>query len=134
MARGTPRLVTSWRAVPAGTSGAVSAMGSVATVAGALFLAGVALLLGWRGTLATSAVIGGIVGAAADTLLGATVQARRWCATCAVATERVVHTCGTTTRVAGGLAWLDNDRVNLAAVVVGALAAVAHAWAAGGAR
>jgi uncharacterized protein (TIGR00297 family) len=133
LARGTPRLVTTWRAVPAGTSGAVSVMGTLATVAGALFVGGAALALGWRRGPVAAAVLGGIMGATVDSVLGATVQARRWCEACAMPTEREVHSCGATTRHAGGLAWLDNDRVNLAAVVAGALAAGALAWRLGGA-
>ena len=121
---GTPRLVTTWRPAPAGTSGAVSVAGSLATIAGALFIGGLALLLGWPGAAVAAGVTGGIMGAAADSLLGATVQARRWCDACAMATERTVHTCGATTRPAGGIGWLDNDRVNLAAVVTGAMTAV----------
>ena len=111
--------------MPPGTSGAVSVQGSLATVAGALFLRSVAGLLGWGRASLWTGVLGGIVGAATDTLLGATVQARRWCDDCAVPTERSVHVCGATTRHAGGIAWLDNDRVNLAAVVTGATVAAA---------
>lgn len=121
LAGGTPRVVTTWRPAPAGTSGAVSAAGTLATFAGALFIGGAALLLGWRGVPVAAGVAGGIMGATADTLLGATLQARRWCDACAVPTERTVHTCGATTRPAGGIAWLDNDRVNLAAVATGAI-------------
>ena len=123
LARGTPRLVTTGRAVPAGTSGAVSVTGSLATVAGALFIGGVARLLGWPLGPVWAAVLGGIVGAVTDTLLGATVQARRWCDECGSPTERAGHACGATTRHAGGIAWLDNDRVNLAAVITGAMVA-----------
>ena len=125
MARGTPRLVTTWREVPAGTSGAISTAGSIATLAGALFIGGVALLFGWRGAPVAAGMLGGIMGATTDTLLGATVQARRWCDRCALPTERRLHSCGAPTRSAGGIAWLDNDRVNLAAVMAGALVAAA---------
>lgn len=122
LARGTPRLVTSWRAVPAGTSGAVSVPGSLATAGGALFIGGVALLLGFRGAPVAAGVLAGILGAATDSLLGATVQSRRWCEACARPTERDVHDCGARTRPAGGWGWLDNDRVNVACVATGALA------------
>lgn len=124
LAGGTPRLVTTWGPAPPGTSGAVSAAGSLATLAGALFIGGVALLLGWRGLPVAAGVTGGIMGAATDSILGATLQARRWCEPCAMPTERTVHTCGATTRPAGGIAWLDNDRVNLAAVAAGAITGV----------
>jgi len=63
---------------------------------------------------------GGVAGAAADTLIGAVAQERRWCALCERATERRVHDCGTPTVRRGGVGWLDNDVVNLACTVVGA--------------
>lgn len=124
-----PRLVTSGRAVPAGTSGAVTLLGSAGSVAGAAFVAGVAALLGWHAPVVPAAALGGIIGAGTDTLLGATLQERRWCDACDVPTERAVHRCGTATRHAGGVRWLDNDRVNVAAAATGALAAALAALA-----
>ena len=117
-----PRLVTTWRPVPTGTSGAVTALGTAGAAGGALFVAGAAALLGWPARVATAVALGGIIGSAADTVLGATLQARRWCDTCGSPTERLVHRCGSPTRVTGGLAWLDNDRVNVAATIAGAMA------------
>jgi len=47
------------------------------------------------------------------------------CPACARETERYPrHTCGTATRLLRGLPWLDNDGVNLACAVVGALLAL----------
>jgi uncharacterized membrane protein len=68
---------------------------------------------------------GGVVGALADSLIGATVQARRWCDACGVATERVRHDCGSPTRTAGGVSGLDNDMVNLFSGILGGVAATA---------
>ena len=123
---GTPRSVIGGRPVPPGTSGAVSAAGSLAMVAGALVVALLARVLGWPPAVVPAALVGGVAGAVADTLLGATLQARRRCPRCDASTERIVHGCGTTTRPAGGLPWLDNDLVNLLASAVGG--AVALAW------
>ena len=36
-------------------------------------------------------------------------------------TERRIHRCGNITRPAGGVPWLDNDGVNAAATLAGAL-------------
>jgi hypothetical protein len=52
------------------------------------------------------------------------VQARRWCDLCAMSTERLVHSCGTQTRHAGGLMGFDNDAVNAVCSGVGALVAI----------
>ena len=67
----------------------------------------------------TAIVAGGVAGALADSVVGATLQDRRWCDTCETSTERAVHSCGTTTRHAGGFTAMDNDLVNLIATVVG---------------
>lgn len=119
VAGGIPRSLLGGRAVPPGTSGAISVAGSLATLAGAAFIALLATALGWDDVM-LPALVGGTVGAFVDSLLGATIQQRRWCDTCQAATERSVHGCGSDTRVAGGLAWLDNDVVNLLCTLAGA--------------
>ena len=125
LARGTPRLITTWRRVPPGTSGAVSAAGLVATAGGALFIAAAALSLGWSAADAAAVLVAGLAGASADSLLGATVQERRRCASCGTETEQRTHICGARTRRTGGLAWLENDAVNLLSTAVGAASAAA---------
>ncbi len=127
----TPRSIVSGRVVPPGTSGGITAAGTLASVAGALFIAIATRAAGWPAAAAWSALIGGFAGATADSIIGATLQARRWCGRCQAATERLVHTCGIPTTEAGGLAWLGNDAVNVAATVAGALVGVATALAAG---
>jgi uncharacterized protein (TIGR00297 family) len=119
---GRPRALLTLRRVPYGTSGAVSAVGSVAMLAGALFIALAARMLGLTDALAAVG-FGGAAGAIADSLLGATLQERRWCEACGLATERRQHDCGAPTRFAGGLAVVDNDAVNLLATIVGAAVA-----------
>lgn len=121
---GTPRSIVTLRAVIPGTSGGITWWGSFGALLGAAFVAGLAVLTGTPSALATSIVVGGVAGAFADSLLGATVQARRSCPRCGAATERRVHDCGTTTVRAGGIAWMDNDAVNFAATVAGALIAI----------
>ncbi|HEX5437688.1 MAG TPA: DUF92 domain-containing protein [Gemmatimonadaceae bacterium] len=119
-----PRLLTSLRPVGVGTSGGVTAPGLLALVAGALFIAIVASLLRWPAGVLGWAFAGGVAGALADSLMGAWWQARRWCPRCNAGTERMVHACGTATVPAGGVAWLDNDTVNLLATAVGAAVAL----------
>ena len=97
-------------------------MGSVAGAGGALFIAAGAALAHWPVPFAAVA-LGGIAGALADSILGATLQARQWCDLCAKSTERLVHSCGTPTRRAGGVAGFDNDAVNAVCSAVGALVA-----------
>jgi len=101
-----PVSIVSGRRVPAGT--------------GALYIAAGAALAGWPVPF-TAVVLGGLAGAVADSLLGATLQTRRWCDVCAKSTERPVHNCGTPTRRTGGIRGFDNDAVNAVCSSVGAL-------------
>jgi uncharacterized protein (TIGR00297 family) len=119
---GTPRALLTLRPVPVGTSGAISVPGTAAMLAGALLIALAARALALTDALAAVAV-GGAAGAMADSLVGATLQERRWCDACARGTERHVHDCGAPTRLAGGLTIVDNDAVNLLATLVGAVVA-----------
>ena len=120
---GEPVSIISRKRVPPGTSGGVTLVGTMAGAGGALFVAVGAPLANWPVPFAAVA-LGGIAGALADSLLGATVQARRWCDVCAKSTERLVHNCGTPTRHAGGVAGFDNDTVNAVCSGVGALVAL----------
>jgi uncharacterized membrane protein len=96
-------------------------------VAGALAVAAAARALALTDAVAAVAMAG-CAGALADTLIGATLQERRWCERCSLATERRVHDCGAPTRRVGGVAVLDNDAVNLTATLVGAATALLLAF------
>ncbi|HUF25640.1 MAG TPA: DUF92 domain-containing protein [Gemmatimonadaceae bacterium] len=121
---GQPRSILGWHPVPAGTSGGVSALGTLASVAGAGLIGGVVWLAGWSPAAVWGALAGGVAGSLADSLLGATVQARRWCPRCGQPTERLTHDCGSATTPGGGVPWVDNDAVNALSSAVGALVAV----------
>ncbi len=127
-----PRLITTGERVPAGTSGAVSRRGLAGAIGGALLVAsfaGIGVATGWLdlpgGPVASiiAVTLAGLAGSLVDSLLGATVQDRRWCDSCNKETERKVHRCGTTTRSTGGLSWVTNDIVNLACITSGAILA-----------
>ncbi len=122
---GEPRSILSGRTVPAGTSGGITVIGSMAALAGAVFVAILAWLMGSTPVIARYVAVGGVAGAVIDSIIGATVQARRWCDTCERETERPIHDCGSLTRPLRGLTWLDNDVVNfLSNAGGGALAAL----------
>ena len=122
---GVPRSIRTGRPVPVGTSGGVTVIGTLGALAGALFVAAISVAIGWTRLTALAAVAGGVVGAFADSIIGATLQARRWCDACGVATERVKHDCGSSTRPNGGVSGLDNDTVNLFSGILGGAAATA---------
>ena len=117
---GTPIDILSRRQVRPGTSGGITIAGSATAVAAAILAAMVAMTVVWS-TPAFAIVIGGLVGSLTDSLLGSTVQERRWCPSCDVATERRTHSCGTTTVHRGGIRGCDNDIVNLLSTVAGAV-------------
>lgn len=129
-----PRRIVDGNPVPPGTSGAITWVGSLAALAGALLIGLLAAALspqtiGWR---IIAPVAGAGLGAAMwDSLLGATVQGVYWCPDCAKETERhPVHVCGSPTTPSRGWRWLNNDWVNFSASVLGAGLAVAL-WGAG---
>jgi len=97
--RKPPRLITTGKPVPAGTDGGMTLVGTVGGIAGAAFMAALAFLFEPR--VAVAVVVAGVLGMLVDSLLGATVQ--------------------------GAVRWLDNDAVNLAATLAGAVVA-AGAW------
>lgn len=120
---GTPRSVVSLRPVRAGMSGGVTIAGTLAMLLGAATMALAARSLALTPDTAI-VMVAGTVGAFSDSLIGGTLQVRRWCGACAVATEQEVHECGAATSVAGGLPWCDNDVVNLLATATGAVVAI----------
>jgi uncharacterized protein (TIGR00297 family) len=121
LSRRQPRLVTSLRTVPPGTSGGITPLGTGAAALGATLIGAVAAIGTRRRELLPLALVAGLAGSFADSLLGATVQARYRCPLCDVATERTVHRCGAPTTLVGGWRFIDNDVVNFAASVCGAM-------------
>jgi uncharacterized protein (TIGR00297 family) len=121
-----PRLITTLKPVARGVSGAMSLLGTAATVAGAAFIAIAAVMLLGElnaGSLQVFFAISaaGVIGSLADSVLGATIQIHYHCPTCDELTERTIHRCGTPATYARGSALFTNDTVNLTAIVVGAL-------------
>lgn len=120
LARGLPRSIVTGERIPTGTSGGVTRTGTMASVAGALFIALLVAALEWPTAASWAALAGGVLGSSTDSVLGATAQARFWCASCGVHTERRIHNCGAATIHRGGMRWLNNDGVNSLATAAGA--------------
>lgn len=115
---GPPRLILGGREVPPGTSGGVTIVGTAAGIAGAILAGVAAVVMGWEEPV-PAIVAGGIAGLFVDSVVGATIQERRWCDTCSRATEQPVHMCGTTTTHRGGLRGCNNDVVNFISTLAG---------------
>lgn len=114
----TPRSIVTAKPVQPGASGGVTLAGTGAGVVGALLVAAAVALLALE-VPAIAPVIGGVAGMLVDSLVGAAVQERRWCASCGRGTERLVHVCGAATEFAGGVRGVRNDVVNAIATTAG---------------
>jgi len=100
-----PRLITNGKRVPPGTDGAVSLPGTLGGIAGAAFVAGVAVQLHLLGPKTiVPIVLGAIAGTTVESILGATLEKRKL---------------------------IDNEVQNFLNTLVGALAAIGAARALG---
>lgn len=128
LSRRPPRLILGGSECPPGTSGGVSGLGLAASAGGALLVSATGVLIVWPLSLTTLWRLlipwaAGFAGSLVDSLLGATVQAGYYCTACATGSESRRHRCGAPTLLRHGLPWLDNDLVNLAGTLSGALIA-----------
>jgi Raf kinase inhibitor-like YbhB/YbcL family protein/uncharacterized protein (TIGR00297 family) len=135
LSKRAPRMITTGKPAEAGTSGAISLAGTTAAFSGAFVIALLAVLVRpvelasisgfYSAVLVVCISVAGLVAALVDSLFGATVQAIYTCPTCHKETERhPLHVCGTPTVLKRGLPWLNNDWVNIACALSGALLAV----------
>lgn len=121
LSRQAPRSIVTLRPMAPGLSGGITVLGTSATLAGSAVVAIVAALAGIAGFLPVA--VGGVAGAFFDSLLGATLQSQRWCTRCRCVCETNPHQCGQQTVQQRGVSWLENDAVNVAATLAGALVA-----------
>jgi uncharacterized protein (TIGR00297 family) len=138
LSRRTPRLITSGRKVPPGTSGGITLLGTLATTLGG-FIIGLTvwlLLLGrtwlqpstnWAGFwwVLPAATLPGLVGSLADSVMGATVQAMYSQAGTGQETEKKFDHQGQPNLFRRGWPFMNNDAVNFSSSAIGATAAIA---------
>lgn len=128
-----PRLITTWRPVAPGTSGAITVHGALASAAGAVMIGVVSLFVTaiesgiWHLWLVPAALVGGLLGSFADSLLGATIQAI-YHAPDGVETERRFGRDGALLPLLRGWRWMNNDAVNFFSSLVGGLLGALVFW------
>jgi uncharacterized protein (TIGR00297 family) len=130
-----PRLITTGRCVPPGTSGGVSLVGTTGALAGALVLGGSLAFFAparFSGEALAVVAAAGLAGALADSLAGATVQAQFRHPRREYLTERA-GPADEHRSLERGWRFVGNDLVNGLCTATGALAAMAGhaAWLAG---
>ena len=112
-----------------GISGGMTLVGTVASLVGALIIGLVSLSLRAFGFGITELVIvtfAGFLGAFFDSFLGSLLQVKYTCRICGATTEREEH-CGEPTERLSGLAFVDNDMVNIFSSAFSAIFATALA-------
>jgi uncharacterized protein (TIGR00297 family) len=121
-----PRMITDLRKrVEKGTSGGISIVGTLASLAGSALIAALASLFTTNWSLFPLVTFAGLAGSLFDSLLGATVQAMYFCPKDKKETEKhPLHTCGTETIHLRGWKWLTNDWVNFACAAFGSMIAL----------
>jgi uncharacterized protein (TIGR00297 family) len=113
-----PVVITSFKRVDPGTSGAISIIGSVAALTGSLLIVVIGTCfysMEWN--IIVIVVLGGYLGSVFDSFIGATVQGQFRCQKCGQNTESRQH-CGLDTVHVKGKIWVDNDLVNIFSILI----------------
>jgi len=125
-----PRLVTNFKAVSKGTSGAISILGTFSAMLGAFIIVLTGILTGSENPIQNNylyyiliVVASGTAACFFDSLLGATVQAQFKCTECDKITEKNIH-CGKETILQSGNKTIRNDAVNLLASIFSVFVAI----------
>ncbi len=112
-----PVIITSFKNVDPGTSGAISFIGSIASFTGSMIIALIGTCLYSMDLyIVIIVILAGFLGSIFDSFIGATVQGQFQCHICGQQTESLYH-CGLSTIHVKGKIWLDNDLVNIFSII-----------------
>lgn len=108
----SPRYITNFKTVEPGISGAVSLLGTLASLLGSFLIGTIGFLfLKINADQFLLITLSGFVGALIDSYIGATIQGQYRCVVCDSYTERKTH-CETPTKIIKGYNFINNDMVN----------------------
>jgi uncharacterized protein (TIGR00297 family) len=124
LSRRDPICIRSFKRIEKGTSGAISLLGSLAALSGALLISLLSFWLFKLGFYFSFLIfLLGYFGNVIDTLLGAYYQQVYSCEHCGIETEKKIHCQLPTTRIKGS-PFVDNDMVNFLSGFLAALVAI----------
>lgn len=117
-----PFSIKNLQKVPPGTSGAISVLGTVMALLGAILIATIGKLLFFEINLTAFFIIilFGFFGNVIDTLLGAFTQVTFKCQNCGLITERLFH-CNKHTELYSGTKFVNNEIVNFSSSLIASL-------------
>jgi len=124
--RNNPFSIPTWKRVEKGISGGVSSLGTFTGMASAAVLASLTLPVAGSYALfplrfVVAGAVSGMIGSFIDSLIGGTIQSQYRCTVCDKITERRKHCGNQETVLVRGYRWINNDVVNFAASVAGAV-------------
>ena len=98
---------------------AVSPLGIIGSVLGALIIGFLAESILRMNDLLLPLAVAGFIGSLTDSILGAYIQAKFKCSICNEQTEDRYH-CNIKSKLISGSKWIDNDAVNFINTIIGA--------------
>ncbi len=112
----TPRMITTFKKVEPGISGAVSIFGTGASLLGSFAIAFSGYLFSLSFKNLVLITLTGFFGSIIDSYFGASIQGQYQCTICNSYTEKHIH-CKSATKHIKGFNWLNNDLVNILSAV-----------------
>lgn len=117
LSKSKPIKISTLRRCEPGTSGAVSILGTVASILGSAMIVAFSVTF-YKINLKIAVVLflSGVLGSVIDTFIGAFLQVNYRCSVCSVITERKSH-CGKPTENESGIKFIDNEIVNFGCII-----------------